>query len=145
MASWQLARVSILFNGEPPWAVGTLKVLETVNWYSRGSSGELEEASLLLWGPRAKDLPEPGDDLVLFIVTAIVGELGPIVPENKKCQSKREKEFNDLGTDISISVIPPIKSSNSLSSKTAMRLLGMTSKKPSTKEPNCSLMRPMIL
>lgn len=90
MASWQFARVSILFNGEPPWAVRTLKVLETVDWYSRGSGGELEEAGLLLWGPRAKDLPEPGDDLVFFIVTAIVGELGPIVPENKMSVKERK-------------------------------------------------------
>ena len=46
---------------------------------------------------------------------------------------------------MSMSVIPPIKSSNSLSSKTVMRPLGMTSKKPSMKESNCSLTRPMIL
>ena len=144
MASWQLARVSVFFNREPPWAIRTLKVLESVDWYPRGSSGELEKAGFLLWGPRAKDLPEPGDDLIFFVVAAIVSELGPIVPGKKK-KSDERKKFNIKGTHISMSVIPPIKSSNSLSSKTAMRLLGMTSKKPSTKESNCSLTRPMIL
>ena len=80
MASWQLGSVSVLFNGKPPWSVRSLKILETIDWYPRGSGGELEEAGLLFWGPRTKDLPEPGDDLVFFIVATVVGELGPIVP-----------------------------------------------------------------
>jgi len=84
VASWQLARIPVLFYGEPSWAVRALKVLETVDRYPRGSCGELKEAGFLLWGPRAKDLPEPGDDLVLSIVTTIIGELGPIVPEKRK-------------------------------------------------------------
>lgn len=106
MTSRQFAGVSVLFNGEPPWAVRALKVFETVDWYPRSPSGELEEASFLLWGPRTKNLPEPGDDLVFFIITAIVGELGPIVPkeEKKKHELKGKKEPKRLGYDAHIDI-----------------------------------------
>ena len=98
VASWQLARVPVLLNGEPPWAVRTLKVLETINWYPGGSSGELEEASFLLWGPRTKDLPEPRDDLIFFIVAAIVGEFGPIIPNKDVSSRKRERPVSRVRT-----------------------------------------------
>ena len=81
MAPRQLAGVAVFFDGEPPRAVRTLKVFETIDWDPGSTGCELEETSFLLWGPRAKDLPEPRDDLVFSIITAVVGELGPIIPE----------------------------------------------------------------
>lgn len=145
MAPWQLARVSVLFDGEPPGTIGTLEVLEPIDRYSGGSGGKLEEAGFLFRGPRAKDLPKPGDDLVFFIVATVVGKLGPIIPEEKWSEPKKSRRSLKKSTHISISVIPPIKSSSSLSSNTLMRALGITSKKPSMKASNCSLTRPMIL
>ena len=94
VASWQLARIPVLFDGEPSWAVRALKVLETVDRYPRGSGGELEEAGFLLWGPRAKDLPEPGDDFVFSIITTVVGELGPIIPGKKKVSQSKKRVQN---------------------------------------------------
>jgi hypothetical protein len=68
-----------------------LKILETIDGDSRGAGGKLKEAGFLLGGPRAKDLPEPGDDLVFFIVTTIVGKLGPIIPEKRRKKGVSER------------------------------------------------------
>jgi len=100
VASWQLASVSVLFNGKPPRTVRTLKVLETVDWYPRGSGGELEKAGLLFWGPRTKDLPKPGDDLIFFIVATVVGELGPIVPGKDVSRRKKVRRRGYTHVDV---------------------------------------------
>lgn len=39
---WQLVDLASLFNGEPSWSIGSLQVLESVDWDSRGTSGELQ-------------------------------------------------------------------------------------------------------
>lgn len=56
-----------------------MQILESVDGDTRGTSGELEKTRLLFGVPGANDLPEILDDLVLLLVTAVVGVLLPVV------------------------------------------------------------------
>ena len=79
MALWQTLRVARLLNGEATRPIRALQVLEPVHRDARRPCSELEKVGFLLWRPASDDLPEPLDDLVVGVVTAIVGEPRPVV------------------------------------------------------------------
>lgn len=82
VATWKPRRVTRLLDGESPGSIRSLQILEAINRHSRGSGGELKQASFLFRGPRPDALPEPFDDLVGLLVAAVVGKLTPVVPED---------------------------------------------------------------
>lgn len=80
MASWELAGVARLVQGETPRAVTALQPLESVNGHTRRACCKLKQSRFAFCGPAADALPEPGYDLVVLFVPTIVGKLDPVVP-----------------------------------------------------------------
>jgi hypothetical protein len=72
-------RITRLLNSKASGTVGALEILESVDGNARGTGGELEKTRLLLSIPSADYLPEVLNDLVLLLVTAVVGMLLPVV------------------------------------------------------------------
>lgn len=75
----QRRRIARFFNRESSRAVRSLKILESVDRDTRGTRGELKQSRLLLGIPRADNLPEVLDHLVLLLVAPVVGVPLPVV------------------------------------------------------------------
>jgi len=103
MTLGQSIHLSCFFDGKPSWAIASLKVLEAVNWNSTRASCELEQSALLLRIPCANNFPEVLDDLVLFLISTIVGMLFPVInvnignTANQKLELAFVKDIHKIG------------------------------------------------
>lgn len=103
MAPGQAVRVARFLNREPTWSIRTLQIFKPVNRHTRSTRGELQQARFSLGRPGTYALPEPLDDLVGFLVAAVIRELGPVVPKSsyqhfsKTVNGKRECAHVYLG------------------------------------------------
>src|SRR2546421_9047609 len=68
-----------LLNGNPSRTVTSLKILEAIDRDSASACRELEESGLLLRIPSADDFPEILNDLILFLISSVVGMLLPVI------------------------------------------------------------------
>jgi len=80
MASWQPHGINRLLDSKPSQFARVLEILEATDGYTGGTSGELKRTKLLHSRPGTDTCPEPFDDLVGFLVAAVVSELGLIIP-----------------------------------------------------------------
>jgi hypothetical protein len=78
MRLWQLTDFTTLLNGKSSWSVTTLQILKSIDWNTRCTSGELQQTRLLFCIPRANNLPEMLNDLVILGVTTIISMLLPV-------------------------------------------------------------------
>src|ERR1700722_17036785 len=68
-----------LLDRKPSRTVASLKILEAIDRDSASACRELEESGLLLRIPSADDFPEILNDLILFLISSVVGMLLPVV------------------------------------------------------------------
>jgi hypothetical protein len=76
---WKSIDLTSLLDSESSRPITALQVLEAIDWNSAGTSGELQQATLLFGIPCADDLPEVLNDFVLLLVAAVVGMFLPVV------------------------------------------------------------------
>ena len=79
MTLGQCVYLSSLLDGEPSRSITSLQIFEPVDWNSTGSSGKLQQPRFLFGVPCSNNLPEVLDDLILFLVSTIIGMLFPII------------------------------------------------------------------
>lgn len=93
MRLWQGSRITRLLNGEPSRSVRALQIFKPVDRNTRRSSGKLKKTRLLFGVPAADDLPEVLDNLVLLLVTTVVGVLLPVVHVNIGDTTNEQLQF----------------------------------------------------
>ena len=79
MTLGQSIDLASLLNRKSPRPITTLQILEAVDGNAARSGSKLQESRFLFRIPRSDDLPEVLDDLVLFLVSAIIGVFLPII------------------------------------------------------------------
>lgn len=79
MTLWKSVDFASLLDRESSRPITSLKIFEAVDRDPAGTGGKLEKSALLLGIPRSDNFPEILDNLVLFLIAAIIRMLLPIL------------------------------------------------------------------
>lgn len=93
MTLGQRTHLARLLNGKPPRPITALQILEPIDRDTTRPRRELQQPRLLLGIPRPNHLPEVLDDVVLFLVAAVVGVFLPVVDVDVGYATDQEFEF----------------------------------------------------
>jgi len=89
----QLALLPTFLNCKPPRPIRALQVLESVDWNTARSRGELQQTTLLLCVQRSNALPEVLDDSIGLRVPTVVRMFLPVVDINVCYTTDEQLQF----------------------------------------------------
>jgi hypothetical protein len=89
----QRPHLACLLNRKPPGPITALQILKPIHGNPTRPRRKLQESALLLGIPGADHLPKVLNDLVLFLVAAVVGMLLPVVDVDVGDAADEELEF----------------------------------------------------